>query len=103
MTASLKSTLRAWTSTRFSRDWPASLAPNVSLTLRTLISTFEIRCGVLLDCRGHQRDRILGAAPLREGVATHPHSLTISPSFVRNDVRGFLPGRGVKSWPSLGN
>ena len=24
----------------------------------------EIRCGVLLDCRGHQRDRIPGAALL---------------------------------------
>ena len=41
MTASLKSTLRAWILTSSSRGWPAFLVPKVSLTLRTLISAFR--------------------------------------------------------------
>jgi hypothetical protein len=36
MTASLKSTLRAWISRRSSRGWPAYLVPKVSLTLTFL-------------------------------------------------------------------
>jgi hypothetical protein len=36
MTASLKSVLRAWISTRSSRGWPAFLVAKVSLTLARL-------------------------------------------------------------------
>ena len=66
----------------------------------------EIRCGVLLDCRGHQRARISGAALLGKGsrALDGPPSLptlTISPSFARNVVGSFWPDLGEKSWPSL--
>jgi|GEM_PF-3850036 len=78
------------------------------LTINVLqkYALLEIRCGVLLDCRGHQRARIPGAVLLGKGSGAldGPPSLptlTISPSFARNVVRSFWPDLGEKSWPSL--